>query len=138
MINASLGSPIGDLKQANGTASKTSDPGKFTVRVQSGNQTQSFPYWVVAVGTIPPGESMYPWSVVSTPFRTSLFILARNVTQFRTQYQEQVLQLVRRKGFTSSNNKPLETYHGFDCLYPPTANSTAVSTTYVRTGFLRA
>lgn len=116
------------MQQVNGTAFKTSDPGKFTVRViQSVNQTQSFPYWVVALGAIPPGETLYPWSVVSTPFRTSLFILARDVEQFRTQYQDQVLALVRRKGFTSSSNQPLETYQGTDCLYPPVANGTIIS-----------
>ena len=46
-----------------------------------------------------------------------LFILARNVAEFKLKHESKVLQLVKDLGFTSLYNSPIETYQGSDCLY---------------------
>jgi hypothetical protein len=51
------------------------------------------------------------------PFQTSLFILARDVDEFRENYKESVLRLVEELGFTYFFNKPIETYHSSECAY---------------------
>lgn len=116
-----ISTPNGKLEQASGAAYKTSDPGKFTLTLENAPVVGS--YWVVALGDIPAGTNKYPWSVVSTPFGTDLFILARDPNQFRTTYQTEVLDLVKAKGFTKSYNKPLETYQAEDCEYAPLSQS---------------
>jgi lipocalin len=76
-------------------------------------------YWIVALGDIPPGEQQYPWAVVSAPYQYILYILARDVMHFRHHYQEYVLQWVKDHGYTQELNKPLETFQGDPCQYPP-------------------
>ena len=56
-------------------------------------------YWVIATGNIEPGKNLYPWGIVSSPFGVNLFILARDVEEFRTKYKEEVLEFVKSKGF---------------------------------------
>ncbi len=77
-------------------------------------------YWITALGD-PAADTnyLYPWAIVATPYRTSLYILARDVTQFRTVYQDQVLLLAKQQGFDKPFNSPLETYQDTDCDYPP-------------------
>lgn len=101
---------------------RTSDPGKFKVKFD--NMTRLGDYWVTAVGQ-PTQDSngSYPWAIVSTPFRTSLYILARNVQQFRAKYQSTVLRIAEEQGFTQPYNMPLETYQGPDCVYTPPPKS---------------
>lgn len=123
-----------------GFAKPTSSPGKFNVEFndESVGGRSLHPsselldvlhfhhghYWVVALGPlIPvtgPGEQQqYAWAVVSVPFGLSVFVLARDVTAFREQYQEEVLDMVKKKGFLLPFNKPLETYQADDCDYAP-------------------
>ncbi len=77
-------------------------------------------YWIVKLGDIEPGQTQYPYAIVSVPFQTSLFILARDVDEFRLKYKDEVLQLVKDMGFSYFFNKPIETYHSAECAYPPT------------------
>jgi hypothetical protein len=72
-------------------------------------------YWVVALGDITGDQ--YPWAIVSAPFRSSSFILARNVNTFRSDYEQEALKKAADLGFTSDANKPLPTYQGDDCDY---------------------
>jgi len=58
-------------------------------------------------------------AVVSAPFWSYLFILARDVEKFRTSYRDEVLKSVKKLGFYSIINQPLETYQGPDCKYLP-------------------
>lgn len=55
--------------------------------------------------------------MVSSPLLYNLFILARDVEQFRTEYKDEVLDLVTKLGFTRTYNRPLETYQGEACKY---------------------
>ena len=61
--------------------------------------------------------SYYQYSVVSDPLILDLFVLARNVTEFKQNYEEKVLTKLKEQGFTKSYNKPTVTYQGSDCMY---------------------
>ena len=71
------------------------------------------------VGEIEGGHHLYPWAVVSVPFQTSLFILARDVEEFKDKYEADVLALVHDMGFKHFYNKPIETVHTSECKYSP-------------------
>lgn len=117
-----MGSPSGPIVQVTGFAQNTSEVGQFVLTLN----TTSHPgyYWVIAYGQPSGNSTQYPWGVVSSPFRSTLFILARNVDDFYANYNDQVLALVERKNFTSAFNKPLQTYQGSDCAYAYPVNKT--------------
>lgn len=111
VVNAQAhGSAQGRLEIMNGTATVVDPkhPGKLSLTL--GEKKQSLPgfYWIVALGPVVNG--VYQWSVVSAPFRLVLFILARDVEEFKLVYEADVLKLVQRLGFTWPFNKPLPTY----------------------------
>lgn len=94
-------------------------PGQF--RVSYGKMDSLFAgcYWIVRIGEIEQGQSQYPWAIVSVPFQTSLFILARDVGEFKEKYEADVLALVHELGYKYFFNKPLETVQSAECKYPP-------------------
>lgn len=47
----------------------------------------------------------------------NLFVLARNVTEFKLTYETEVLAELESQGFTKFYNKPIEIYQGTDCVY---------------------
>jgi len=73
--------------------------------------------WVVELGPPTFNGTNYQYSVVTDPFATMLFVLARNVTEFKQKYDEGVTTMLKQLGFTKLYNKPTETYQGADCLY---------------------
>lgn len=75
-------------------------------------------YHVMNVGPIN-SSGFYEWAVISTPLKCSLFILARDPTVFINEYETNVLQYVKDKGFTHVLNKPLPIYQSSDCQYAP-------------------
>ena len=93
----------------------TAPPGQFFLFLDGTPKVGN--YWVVALGPKDPITGLYSWSVVSTPFETQLFILARDVAAFKATDEASVLELVKDKGFVLPFNKPLETYQGPDCVY---------------------
>lgn len=119
----SQGSPTGELKQVTGTAVNEEadrEPGKYRISMDDSSIPFDGFYWVVAVGEIPSGKTQYPWAIVSVPFQTSLFILARDVDDFKQNYQTTALQIASEKGFTNFFNKPIATYQSTsECQYPP-------------------
>lgn len=139
MFTCRLYGPKGKLRSVNGYATGTSSPGKFFITFDTSNtneeeeedlawvhgqennndddKSRRGQYWVIDLGPIVEGK--YDWSVVSVPFGTSLYILARNVDTFRSQYESQVLEDVKKKGFKYPFNKPLPTYQSSDCDYAP-------------------
>ena len=62
-------------------------------------------------------EGLYQYSVVSDYLLYSLFVLARNVTDFKMTYEEQVLAKLKEQGFTKFFDKPKEIYQEEDCVY---------------------
>ncbi len=80
-------------------------PGELTVHLQ----TTEFPapYWVLQLG--PTVKNEYQYSIVSDPLHLTLFVLARNVTEFYETYNTPVLQFLEDQGFTGLVNSPVAT-----------------------------
>jgi lipocalin len=85
----------------------TSAPGELTVHLQ----TTGFPapYWVYELGPPTYNGSMYEYSVVSDPLKFTLFVLARNLTEFATTWASGVLERLKQNGFTEFWNTPIAT-----------------------------
>lgn len=118
----SKGSPTGELKQAKGRAINDHfdrAPGEFRLTFDDIKSPIVGFSWVVKVGEVEEGQWQYPWAIVSVPFQTSLFILARDISEFKEKYEAEVLALVHDMGFKHFYNKPIETVHPEDCTYPP-------------------
>ncbi len=90
------------------------EPGQLTVHLQ----TTEFPapYWVYQLGPDTYNGSQYEYSIVSDPFKLTLFVLARNVTSFRENWETQVLDYLESEGFTNFLNKPIPTVQD-NCTY---------------------
>jgi lipocalin len=87
------------------TAEHSAEPGELTVHLQ----TTAFgaPYWVYQLGPVEKDE--YQYSIVSDPFKLTLFVLARNVTQFLDKYNRNVTDYLTEQGFTDLVNSPILT-----------------------------
>ena len=72
------------------------------------------PYWVIQLGPLLNDE--YQYSIVSDNLKVSLFVLARNVSEFYDLYDEEVLKSLEKYGFTKNINKPL-VMEQVDCDY---------------------
>ncbi|KAL8607341.1 hypothetical protein ACOMHN_039491 [Nucella lapillus] len=111
-----LESVTGPLDVIHGFATKSTHIGQLTVNLET--VPVPAPYWVVKLGPAtysPSGQ--YQYSVVTDNIKATLFVLAWNVTEFREQYQAEVLQFLHDEGFTNALNKPVETVHTSDCIY---------------------
>jgi apolipoprotein D and lipocalin family protein len=80
-------------------------PGELTVHLQ----TTAFPapYWVYQLGPVHDDE--YQYSIVSDPFKLTLFVLARNVSTFMEKYNTKVTDYLTEQGFTGLVNSPIVT-----------------------------
>jgi apolipoprotein D and lipocalin family protein len=85
-----------------------SAPGELTVYLQT---TSGFgaPYWVYELGPATYNGSQYQYSVVSDPLKFTLFVLARNLTEFAATWASGVLQRLKENGFTEFWNTPIAT-----------------------------
>jgi hypothetical protein len=103
----------------------TQDPGKWAIFFDEFPSYYHFPYWILATGPLAAYPSScfegvakcYAWAIVSDPYRSSLFILARNVSQFNRLYKNATLAFAKYHGFDKYYNKPKEIYHQPDCVY---------------------
>ena len=73
--------------------------------------------WVVQLGPPSFDSDLYQYAVVSNRWKSNLFVLARNVTEFKLQYDDEVTAKLKEQGFTKFYNRPTETYQGSDCMY---------------------
>lgn len=73
-------------------------------------------YFIIALGKINK-DGLYPWAVISSPFKINLYVLVRDVDLFYEKYNKFLLKYLSNNGFDREYNKPLQTYHGPDCLY---------------------
>lgn len=111
-----LKTPDGTQKTINGYAIPSDEPGKLTVDLE----TAPFPapYWVIKLGPKTFGkDNQYEYSVVTDNLKATLFVLARDPETFNREYNEEVLEFLKKKGFTNFINKPVATYQGSDCMY---------------------
>lgn len=95
-------------------AENPAQPGQLTVNLQ----TTEFPapYWIYQLGPETYNGSQYEYSIVSDPFKLTLFVLARNLTEFAVFWQQQVLEWLTSNGFTRFLNTPLATVQD-GCIY---------------------
>jgi lipocalin len=91
-----------------------SEPGQLMV-VLDGIPTPA-PYWVAALGPVN-ADKLYDYSLVSDNTGSFLFVLARDVDDFKSKYDEEVQSLMKDLGFTGSFKAPYSMYQGSDCLY---------------------
>lgn len=104
----------GSLGQIKGSAfySPGNTGGELTVSLDG--VPREAPYWVIEIG--PVKDNQYEYSIVSDNNRFSLFVLARNVTQYYEEYDEMVQASLKSYGFTNALNKPI-TLSQEDCDY---------------------
>jgi apolipoprotein D and lipocalin family protein len=102
----------GPERQIFGWAEETNTSGQLVVHLQ----TTDFPapYWIYQLG--PVKNDQYEYSVVSDPFKLTLFVLARNVTEFQDLYNENVTHYLTEQGFTTFINAPIPTQQE-GCVY---------------------
>ncbi len=67
------------------------------------------PYWIYELGPVSEENGLYSYSVVSDPLKATLFVLARNVSEFYTVWNATVWALLEELGFTGLLNYPLLT-----------------------------
>ena len=75
--------------------------------------------WVVQLGPPTFEGDQYQYSVVTDRFKISLFVLARDVEEFKQYYDAEVLTKLKEQGLYKFYNKPTVTYQGEDCKYFP-------------------
>lgn len=73
------------------------------------------PYWVLELGPVVNEE--YAYSIVSDDKQLTLFVLARNVSDFFELYDERVLQSLNSLGFTKKINEPQLIEQYTTCFY---------------------
>jgi len=73
--------------------------------------------WVIQLGPPTYKGYFYQYAVVSDSCNLNLFVLARNGTEFKQNYETKVFIKPKSQGFTQFYNKPRESYQGNDCLY---------------------
>lgn len=84
-----------------------SQPGQLTVHLQ----TVQFgaPYWIYELGPATYNGWMYEYSIVSDPLKATLFVLARNVSEFYSKWNANVSATLNELGFTGIFNTPIAT-----------------------------
>lgn len=101
--------PQGPERVINGWAAveNNTQPGQLTVHLQTVGL--GAPYWVYQLGPASYNGSYYEYSIVSDPLKFTLFVLARNVTEFFETWATEVLQYLQDEGFTGLFNTPILT-----------------------------
>ncbi len=99
----------GPERAINGWASisNLSEPGQLTVHLQS--VEFGAPYWIYELGPPTYNGELYEYSIVSDPFKATLFVLARNVSEFYSKWNANVSATLKSLGFNGFFNTPLTT-----------------------------
>jgi apolipoprotein D and lipocalin family protein len=106
----------GPERAINGWASITnlSEPGQLTVHLQS--VEFGAPYWIYELGPPTYNGGLYEYSIVSDPLKATLFVLARNVSEFYNKWNVNVSATLKGLGFNGFFNTPLVTIQD-GCTY---------------------
>ena len=64
-------------------------------------------------------NGLYDFAIVSDQFRVTLFVLARDVQRFESQYKADVLSWLSKNGFTDFWNKPVALPQEGCTYFPP-------------------
>lgn len=115
---AKIGAPDGETYTIDGYAYDTNpeEPGQLKVHFDA---EEAFPfdapYWVLSLGPLN-SDNLYDWAIVSDNLSAFLFVLARDVDTYNSQYKDEVTALLDDLGF-KGRTAPIDTYHGDDCVY---------------------
>lgn len=93
----------GPLRSIQGIAVPTGEPGKLQVLFPGSSNPGN--YWIVALG--PVVDEQYQYSIVSDDRQVTLFVLAREPTNFKAIYEREALERVSQLGFNTLFNRPL-------------------------------
>lgn len=105
----------GNVSIVKGWASYNSTaPGKLTVHLQPTGGIPA-PYWIYKLGPVINGQ--YSYSIVSDDIKLTLFVLARNVSDFNSKYNREVVDWLFANGFDKWYNQPIITNQS-NCVYP--------------------
>jgi lysozyme C len=109
VLNAQTNSN-GQLDQIGGYAyyKNVSEPGQLSVHLD-GVPVDS-PYWVVKLGEVKNGQ--YQYSIITTPSGISLWVLVRNIDDFKLNYDAEVKTYLANYGY-----KYVDIKQGDDCVY---------------------
>lgn len=90
--------------------------GELKVKFEGGESAPPFPapYWIIALGPIV--DSKYDWAIVSDNLSSFLFVLARDVNKYNSEYKDEILKILDEDGFQGFK-KPVDMYQGSDCKY---------------------
>lgn len=77
--------------------------------------------WIIQLGPKEGSPPLYRYSVVTDPNRITLFVLARDVTEFKARFEASVLNFLADNGFDKIYNEPKPTVQVATCNYvdPP-------------------
>ena len=87
--------------------------GELTVYLEG--TPSNAPYWVLELGPVVDEE--YAYAIVSDDKQLTLFVLARNVSDYFELYDERVLQSLNTLGFTKKINEPQLIEQYTTCIY---------------------
>ena len=93
-------------------ATNDSALGEYTVHLQTTNSAFGAPYWIYDLGPqqdYGENQTQYAYAIVSDPLDLTLFVLARNVTEFHEVWEPAVLARLEANGFNSWLNSPIAT-----------------------------
>ena len=113
VLNSQIDSD-GTVNQIRGFAFYQHDNSGGELTVTLDGVSRAAPYWVIELG--PVINDLYQYAIVSDDKRISLFVLARNISEYYTKYDEQVQLSLKSFGFTNTFNKPL-VMSQTDCNY---------------------
>lgn len=95
------------------------EPGKLMVSLSGPDASPvPAPYWILELGPIN-SNSLYDYAIVSDNIASTLFVLARDVNTYNTQYREGVSKRLTELGFVG-RKAPIDMYQGTDCVYEST------------------
>ncbi|KAK7500460.1 hypothetical protein BaRGS_00008367 [Batillaria attramentaria] len=108
----------GELNVIRGYAQPTNVTGQLMVHLNGVRFVA--PYWVFKLGPETYGpDGLYQYSLITDNLDATLFVLARDVNTFRTEYQQEVQDFLKQEGFTKFYNMPVATVQTSDCKYGP-------------------
>jgi len=94
-------------------------PGALNVKFSTGPQGDSANYLVVKLGPATFGKNGdYEYTIITSPLKALMWVLARDVKDFKAKYETEVLAYLKANGYRWFWNRPRATYQGDDCIYP--------------------
>nr|KAG5709149.1 hypothetical protein BaRGS_028605 [Batillaria attramentaria] len=79
----------------------------YTARERDGDVREVEPCASPRTTVSTPTDGLYQYSLITDNLDATLFVLARDVNTFRTEYQQEVQDFLKQEGFTKFYNMPV-------------------------------